>query len=101
MPYFKAMIGDALAKLKVTSKGQVTLKLSEAIESLAASESIVLDRGAVANGFAFMNAGGDFADGVIAFEGRRLGGEVVATFDRRAAAILTRMDQPVMSLADD
>ena len=29
--------------------------------------------------------GGDFADGVIAFEGRSLGGEVFATFGRKAA----------------
>jgi hypothetical protein len=29
-------------------------------------------------------AGGDFADGVITYEGRRLGGAVLASFDRRA-----------------
>jgi hypothetical protein len=31
---------------------------------------------------------GDFADGVIAFEGRRAGGKVVATFDEKAAALI-------------
>jgi hypothetical protein len=31
-----------------------------------------------------MRAGGDFADGVIVFEGRRLGGSVFTSFDRKA-----------------
>jgi predicted nucleic-acid-binding protein len=35
-----------------------------------------------------MDAGGDFADGVIAFEGRRLGGDVFLTFDRQAAKLI-------------
>lgn len=33
-------------------------------------------------------AGGDFADGVIAFEGRRLGGEVFASFDCEAVELV-------------
>ena len=33
-------------------------------------------------------AGGDFADGVIAFDGRRLGGEVFASFDRKAVELI-------------
>lgn len=32
--------------------------------------------------------GGDFADGVIAFEGRRLGGEIFASFDRKAVELV-------------
>lgn len=36
-----------------------------------------------------MDAGGDFADGAIAFEGRRLGGEVFVTFDKQAAQLIT------------
>ena len=44
--------------------------------------------GAVASGMAFAEAGGDFADGVIAFEGQRLGGEVFASFDRTANRIM-------------
>jgi len=43
------------------------------------------DRGSAA----LLEAGGDFADGVIAFEGRRLGGDVFISFDRRAVAMIT------------
>lgn len=32
-----------------------------------------------------LDSGGDFADGVIAFAGRSLGGEVFLSFDKQAA----------------
>ena len=32
--------------------------------------------------------GGEFADGAIAFQGRRAGGELFVTFDEKAAAIV-------------
>ena len=35
-----------------------------------------------------LGAGGDFADGVIAFDGRRLGGTVFASFDRGATELI-------------
>jgi len=35
-----------------------------------------------------MAAGGDFADGVIAYEGRRLGDPVFVSFDRGAAELV-------------
>ncbi|WP_438752694.1 type II toxin-antitoxin system VapC family toxin [Pararhizobium sp. O133] len=76
-------------------------ELKQAVEYLLYVGPVVLDRGAVAHGLSFMKAGGDFADGIIAFEGRRLGGEVFATFDKRAAAILKKTDQAVLLLAAD
>jgi predicted nucleic-acid-binding protein len=33
-------------------------------------------------------AGGDFADGVIAFDGRRLGGEIFVSFDRKVVDLV-------------
>jgi predicted nucleic-acid-binding protein len=33
-------------------------------------------------------AGGDFADGVIAFDGRRLGGDVFTSFDKKALELV-------------
>ncbi len=36
-----------------------------------------------------LNADGDFADGVIAFEGQWLGGEIFVSFDKKAVALLT------------
>lgn len=59
-------------------------EIVEGVQRLADSAKVRVDRPAVAAGLAVLEAGGDFADGVIAFEGRRLGGLVFASFDRRA-----------------
>jgi len=48
-----------------------------------------VDKPAVKAGITLAEAGGDFADGVIAFEGRRLGGTHLATFDREAARLIS------------
>jgi hypothetical protein len=47
-----------------------------------------------------LDAGGDFADGVIAFEGRRLGGEVFASFDRNAVRLVAAAGGETRLLAD-
>jgi predicted nucleic-acid-binding protein len=61
------------------------------IRELVASSRVQVDRAAVDFGLAMLDAGGDFADGVIAFEGNRLGGETFVTFDRDAAGLLATM----------
>jgi hypothetical protein len=58
------------------------------IRSLTESAAVRVDRPAIEAGRAMLAAGGDFADGVIAFEGRRLGGEVFASFDRTAIELI-------------
>ncbi len=63
-------------------------EIAQAIRLLIADERIVVDRAVADAGLAFLDAGGDFADGVIEFEGRRLGGETFVTFDKRAASIV-------------
>ena len=40
-------------------------------------------------GLAMLDAGGDFADGVIAYEGRWLGAETFVSFDKKAVEMLT------------
>jgi predicted nucleic-acid-binding protein len=60
----------------------------DAIRELVASPTVQVDRPAVEAGLATLEGGGDFADGVIAFEGRRLGGEVFASFDRQAIQLV-------------
>jgi len=45
------------------------------------------DRPAVDAGIAVLEAGGDFADDDIAFEGRRLGGVVFASLERTATEL--------------
>jgi len=66
-----------------------------AIEALLASSSVVADRPAVTAGLKLLASGGDFADGVIAFGGRQLGSQQLATFDREAAHLLSEAGEPV------
>jgi len=35
-----------------------------------------------------LDAGGDFADGAIAYEGRWLGGDIFVSFDRKAVRLM-------------
>lgn len=74
----------------VLSRGfrQPNNRIAEAVRGWMDVKGVVLDRPAVDAGLAVLDAGGDFADGVIAFEGRRLGGETFLTFDRDAADVL-------------
>ena len=44
-------------------------------------------------GLAILNEGGDFADGLIAHEGRWLGGETFVSFDKRAVALIAKQGQ--------
>ena len=60
-----------------------------ALRALLDTANIVLDKPAVEAGIALAEAGGDFADGVITFDGRRLGGMHLATFDREAARLIS------------
>ncbi len=59
-------------------------EVAGAMRKLIDSASVLVDRPAVEAGLAILERGGDFADGVIAFEGRRAGGDVFTSFDREA-----------------
>lgn len=71
---------------------------SDAIRALISARSVVVDRPAVELGLSLLDAGGDFADGVIAMAGSALGGDQLVTFDRHAAALLERSGQKVVTL---
>jgi predicted nucleic-acid-binding protein len=58
------------------------------IRNLIDSPNVLIDLPAVEAGLAMLDAGGDFADGVIAFTGRQLGGAVFASFDRQAVELI-------------
>ena len=73
-------------------------EIAAAIEAMAAIPDIALDHAAVGAGLSLLAQGGDFADGVIAFEGGRLGGETFLTFDREAAGLLERAGVRTMLL---
>ncbi len=59
-----------------------------AIRALLAVGNVEADRRATEAGLEVFEAGGDFADGVIAHEGGRLGGQTFVSFDRKAVKLL-------------
>jgi len=61
-----------------------------AVTSLVDAENVVVDRSAIDAGLQAMNSGADFADGVIAYEGRWLGGDTFVSFDKKAVAAMKR-----------
>lgn len=63
-------------------------EISEAIRTLIDADSVRVDRAAAEAGLALLEAGGDFADGVIAHQGQWLGGERFVSFDRQAVSLL-------------
>ena len=62
--------------------------INTAIRALLAADNVETNRPAVEAGLATLNAGRDFADGVIAYEGRWLGAETFVSFDRKAVEVL-------------
>ena len=64
-----------------------------AIRALVAAINVEVNRPAVEAGLLVLEAGGDFADGVIAYEGNWLGGETFVSFDKKAVAILSSQGQ--------
>lgn len=64
-----------------------------AIRALLATANVEMNRPAVEAGLSVLEAGGDFADGVMAYEGNWLGGETFASFDKKAVTLLTALGQ--------
>ena len=67
--------------------------VSAAIHALIAAANVQVNRPAVEAGLSVLAAGGDFADGVIAYEGNWLGGETFVSFDTKAIALLKAQGQ--------
>jgi predicted nucleic-acid-binding protein len=65
-----------------------TAEIAEAIHRLISAANVVVNRPAVEAGLALMDAGGDFADGVIAYEGSWLGAQTFASFDKEAVKLM-------------
>lgn len=64
-----------------------------AIRALLAATNVEANRLAVEAGLSVLEAGGDFADGIIAFEGNWLGGETFVSFDKKAVVLLAAQGQ--------
>jgi len=73
--------------------------ISAALDALLDAGNVVVNRPAVDAGLAVLNAGGDFADGLIAYEGSWLGGEIFVSFDKRAVSLIAKQGQEARLLA--
>lgn len=62
--------------------------IAATIRGLVEASNVVVNRPAIDAGLAVLEAGGDFADGVIAFDGQWLGGETFVSFDKKAVKLL-------------
>ena len=66
-------------------------EIGSAIRALIGAGNAVFDDAAVGAGLNLLDAGGDFADGVIAASGIGMGAEEFVTFDRSAVRRLTAL----------
>nr|WP_294529302.1 type II toxin-antitoxin system VapC family toxin [uncultured Rhodopila sp.] len=69
-----------------------------ALQALLSAANVAVNRPAADAGLAMLDAGGDFADGVIAYEGRWLGGEAFFSFDKQAVELLEKQGWPARIL---
>ncbi len=74
-------------------------EIAEAIRRLINAANVATNRPAAEAGLALLNAGGDFTDGVIAYEGQWLGGEVFVSFDKQAIKLIKARGRTVRLLS--
>ncbi len=74
-------------------------EIAETVRRLMNGANVVANRPAVEAGLALLDAGGDFADGVIAYEGSWLGADTYVSFDKRAVKLVRAQGQPVRLLS--
>lgn len=74
-------------------------EIAEAVRRLTNGANVAVNLRAVAAGLSQLEAGGDFADGVIKYEGAWLGADTFATFDRKAAKLIEARGESVRLLA--
>lgn len=63
-------------------------EIAEAIKRLMKGANVVVNRPAAEAGLGLLDAGGDFADGVIAYEGNWLGADTFVSFDKKAVKLM-------------
>jgi predicted nucleic-acid-binding protein len=73
--------------------------IARTIRKLVNSDNVIANRPAVDAGLALLDAGGDFADGVIAYEGSWLGADVFLSFDKRAVKLMAAQGETVRLLS--
>jgi predicted nucleic-acid-binding protein len=78
-----------------TARSDIASVISHVLEM----RNVVVNRPAVEAGLRVLEAGGDFADGVIAYDGNWLGGETFVSFDKRAVSLMRQQGQRTRLLA--
>lgn len=73
--------------------------ISAAVETLLDAGNVVVDRPAADAGLAILKACGDFADGLITYEGNWLGGETFVSFDEVTVSLIAKQGQSAKLLA--
>jgi len=76
----------------VLSQGYKTppRNVAEAIRRLIDSANVVVNRAAAEAGLELLDAGDDFADGVIAYEGNWLGADCYLSLDKKAVKLMAQ-----------
>jgi predicted nucleic-acid-binding protein len=74
-------------------------EIAETIHRLLAGANVVVNRPAAEAGLTLLDAGGDFADGVIAYEGNWLGAETFVSFDKKAVKLMAAQGKPARLLS--
>jgi len=74
-------------------------EIAEGLRRLIDSANVVVNRPAAEAGLAHLDAGGDFADGVIAFEGASLGADTFISFDKSAVKLALALGMGARLLA--
>jgi predicted nucleic-acid-binding protein len=73
--------------------------IAEAIRRLMNGANVVVNRPAAEAGLAVLDVGGDFADGVIAYEGSWLGADAFVSFDKKAVRLMEAQGRSARLLA--
>jgi len=73
--------------------------IAEAIRRLLAGANVVVNRPAAEAGLTLLDAGGDFADRMIAYEGNWLGAETFVSFDKKAVKLMAAQGKPARLLS--
>ena len=73
--------------------------VARSLRSLVESANVLTNGPAVEAGLAVLDKGGDFADGVISYEGSWLGAEEFVSFDKQAVSLLKSNGQKARLLS--
>ena len=69
-------------------------RIAASIRGMISRATVIVDRVAVEAGLRVLDAGGDFADGVIAAAGAGMGADTFVSFDRKAIARVIEIGIP-------